>query len=234
MITTCIIPCFKEVKDHEKIYKFIEPLENRFTSELVNLPDLLNEWEIIFYDKVYWFPLFYTWFVWEGKYEGISKEQQERFIKFYWWLDEDLNAYYCSTELAKNFPKLKKLTGMTDVRAYEWAYDSVRWDIDNDIDKIQRYINENYIKEYTKVDSINCIAAKKYPDFECLDFTWWSLSDLYIFQENILLTRLSVISNVLAIIIGNIILIWIIAGVLFLIYYKLIIYIIYWSYKKNS
>lgn len=234
LIFVIIIDAFVSILNgtggHFKVYKAIEPLENRFTDKLVNLPDLLNEWENVFYDNVYWFPLFYTWFIWKGKYETISDEQIKNFNDFYWWLDKDLSAYYCSTKLADNFSELKKITGMKDVRAYEWAYDVVWWNIDNDIDKIKKYINENYIKQYTKVDNINCIAAKKYPDFECLDFTRWSIHDLYIFKYSSLLTRITIISEFIA----EVILLAVVALALVTIYYKLIIYIIYWNYKKGK
>ena len=234
LIQTLIIPSFNEIKNPDKIYEVVEPLQNRFTTELVNLPDILNKWEIVYYDKTFWALLFYVWRVWEDKYRPISQEDLDRFMDMYWWNEKNLSAYYCSTKLADNFSKLKKITGMTDVRAYEWANDVVWRNIDTDLNKIKKYINENYIKQYTDVDKINCIAAKKYPSFECLDFTRRNINDKYIFKESVLLTRISVASHILTLLFINGIMIWIIVSILLIIYYKLIIYIIYWSYNKNN
>ena len=234
LIQTLIIPCFDEIKSPDKIYEFVEPLENRFTSELVNLPDMLNKWEIVYYDDTFWALLFYVWRIWEDKYRPISQEDIDRFYDMYWWIENDLTAYYCSTKLAENFSKLKKITGMRDVRAYDWANDIVWRDIDNDINKIKNYINGNEIKQYTKVDKINCIAAKKYPEFECLDFTRWNINDKHIYKESILMTWITVFSHILIILWINLLMIWIITLILFIIYYKFIIYVIYGSYKKNN
>lgn len=229
LVETLIIPAYKMISERENVYKFVEPLKNRFTTELVKLPDLLNKWEVVYDDRVYWFTLFGIIFgAFDWKFDWISDDALSYFYNLY-----TPDTYYCSTKLADNFYKLKKITWIKDVRAYEWSSDIVRWNIDSDINKIQKYINDNYIKQYTDVDNIYCIAAKKYPSFDCLDFTRYDISDKYIFKEAPFFTRLSVITWIIWLLIWNALLICALSCVLMLIYYKFIIYIIYWNYKKE-
>lgn len=190
------------------IYKVETTFATRIPSEVKLVREFTNPWERIQRES-YWVNLFLFWVYWEDKYGSLVEKADDDFE------DMILNKTYCSTELYNQINEVIKKTGTSKIY----------------IDGNSKLVSIATASNYLKANNIQCFITDSF------DGQIHFLSAYKDFQENYYFYTKTSFSNFLTIV-G--IITWIITitigltipfGIILLIYYKIILFIIYWKRK---
>jgi hypothetical protein len=208
--------------DNEVVYEYKWLLKDRLSEGKYGLQDFLEPWEtLISHDYKYWYRIFGMFYVWKGKYDSLDKKQIES-------NEQVIDDYYCSSDIAKDIKDVANYFSISDVQLYNW---NRIWNRVN----INSYDWYNKIVDYIKSNNLKCI---------CVDWYWgkkqfinlWPLSrdfseEASIYVKRWDLTTISIITEILWHSLSILIIYAIIWFILIIIYYKIILYVVYWNRK---
>lgn len=210
-----------KIEDKNYIYvEVIDKVENRIWDNVIKIWDILNKWEYIQegHSLNKWDIVTHLFI-----FSGFTQ-------KFTDWHDELLEKYtYCSKSW--DTEKLSTLANKTNL----WYDSRFWWSRESRFDSSL----ENPLLEQVnyEIDNFKCVIYDSYDSKKFLNHKFAKLENLYIVKQTEKSQNKENLWNIELFLIDCLIQLSetaIIALILIFIYYKIIIYIIYWSHKKNS
>lgn len=197
------------------VHKIQSSLKKRITSEVKSVKELSKEWEVLYRGKPDWIMMFIFWFAWEWKYQRLVKEIYK---------NQKTNEIFCSKKLYTQIDEVIKIT---------WISQFYIKEINNFFEPIPIQTAIEYIKN----NNIQCLLIGWFwGENKFLDPGW--VAEMY--QNDYYFYKKTGFSNFLTIfeiftwIITIIIILTILFSILMLLYYKVILYVIYWSKKAKK
>lgn len=200
---------------YRPVYEVQSTLAERIPSEVKLISEFTNLWERID-TQPYWVNLFFFWFYWDGKYQGLIKDKS--------YSDNVSNTTYCSTQLYNQINEVIRRTGISKFYIKE---------INNYLEPISTKTTLKYIKD----NNVQCIWIDRFDEENEFLNPWWVAQEIqnnYYFYAKTPSSNLLAMMNILTTIIVVVVILAVPFGILMLIYYKIILFVIFWSRNKRQ